>query len=95
MKTNEIGRTKTQVFQNQRGTTVRYWATDVVVFDENEIVLNTGGWFTNTTKRRQNQASVEFGLGYTVYAKDFKWYVDYKGKTYAFDANGSVVLKRG
>lgn len=32
-----------------------------------------------------NQASNQFGLGYSVYQKKGEWFVDYKGTTHKFD----------
>jgi hypothetical protein len=57
---------------------VRYHSTDVVVWDQNtgEVTLNSGGWMTNTTKTRMNQAANEYKLGYQVYSKDYEWFVD-------------------
>lgn len=56
-------------------TNVKYHATDVVSVGPNDIELNTGGWQTNTTKTRMNQAAHEMGLGYGVYQRDHRWYV--------------------
>lgn len=67
--------------------TVVYHSTPVVERTETEIVLDTGGWFTQTTKTRMNQASSQFGLRYQVYQKNFQWFVDYQGKTYTFEGN--------
>jgi hypothetical protein len=58
---------------------VTYHSTDVVVFSKEEIVLDTGGWFTVTTKARMNQASNEFGLGYQVYQEKGYWYIWFPG----------------
>ena len=63
---------------------VRYHQTDVVKFNHEKIILNSGGWNTFTTKTRMNQASNQFGLGYYVYQRDFDWYVDYNGRTLEF-----------
>ena len=56
-------------------TAVRYHDTDVVVFDKDSVVLDSGGWRTYTTKARMVQACNQFGLGFTVYQKDFEWFV--------------------
>ena len=56
-------------------TIVRYHDTDVVTFDDRWITLDHGGYITPTTKRRMNEASAEFGLGFSVYQKNFKWIV--------------------
>ena len=81
---HQIGRTATNINTFNGLTVVRYHATDVVKFSEDCIILNSGGWHTNTTKTRMNQTSNQFELGYNVYQKDFAWFVDYRGKTYDF-----------
>ena len=63
---------------------VVYHNTEVVKVTKKSIILNTGGWFTSTTKTRMNQASNQFSLGYYVYQKDFNWFVDYKNITIPF-----------
>jgi len=65
-------------------TKVMYHSTDVVSFNDSKIILNTGGWRSNTTKTRMNQTSNQFGLGYMVYQSGFQWFVEYKGDTISF-----------
>ena len=91
---NTIGRYKTRIFVDTAGLmTVKYRDTAVVKFDHEMIILNAGGWYTYTTKMRMNQASNQFKLGYRVYQKDVKWYVEYKGKIIRFD-DDTVALTR-
>ena len=59
---------------------VTYHQTDVVTFDAKEIILDTGGWWTATTKARMNQASNQFNLGFIVYQVKGVWYVDHGGR---------------
>lgn len=48
-----------------------------ILYANNKIIhLTSNGGRTVTTKRRLNQASRELGLGFTVYQKNFVWYVD-------------------
>ena len=55
---------------------VTYHSTPVVkVINDRYVVLNSGGYRTNTTKRRMNQASLQYLLGFEVYQVDFQWYV--------------------
>ena len=63
---------------------VTYHYTDVVCWNNKKIVLNSNGYRTATTKRRMNQASEQFGLGYRVFQKDYEWYVEHRGKVYDF-----------
>jgi hypothetical protein len=74
-QTQTIGRTATKVEHRGLETFVRYHNTDVVQFDSLYITLDTGGWETATTKLRMNQASNQFNLGFSVYQKDFQWFV--------------------
>ena len=75
----------TKITRHDGKITVRYHSTDVVVFDEKAITLNSGGWLTVTTKTRMNQASRQFDLGYHVFQKNSDWFVDYNGKTIPFE----------
>lgn len=74
---------------------VRYHWTDVVVVEPNgDIRLDTNGWRTATTKLRMNQAANQYGLGYTVWQKDFAWFVRWQGKDIEFSEN-TLTLKKG
>ena len=55
---------------------VTYQNTAVVqVLNNRYVTLDNGGWYTATSKRRMNQASMEYNLGYSVYQVDYEWYV--------------------
>lgn len=57
-------KTATSVREDSKGWThVRYHDTDVVSFNADWLIVRTGGWFTNTTKSRINEASDVFALG--------------------------------
>ena len=87
---------KTAVFTDDDGyTKVIYHTTKVVSFNRDMIVLNSGGWETKTTKDRMNEASHEYGLNYSVYQKDFTWYVIYNKKCYPFEDNMQLIEKLG
>jgi hypothetical protein len=83
----------TNIQTTNGNTVIRYHATDVVSFNAKEIVLNSGGWRTATTKTRMNQAAGQFDLGYSVFQKDFDWFVDYRGLVVGFEDN--MRLQRG
>lgn len=69
-------------FTNSR---VTYRNTDIVTHTPKTVTLRSGGYETVTTKRKMNQASIQFDLGYGVFQKDFKWFVDLpNGKTVDF-----------
>ena len=88
-QTQRVSGVKTAIHHNTGKDNDRiqvwYHSTCVVEFNSHLIKLCTGGWKTVTTKRRMNQASNQFGLGYGVYQKKGDWFVDYKGKTVPFD----------
>ena len=65
-------------------TQVIFYQTPVVTFDDQAITLNTGGWWTRSTKVRMNQASQEFGLGYRVFQKKGEWFVEYQDDVQPF-----------
>tara|TARA_R100001530_G_C4220523_1_gene129808 strand:- start:43 stop:426 length:384 start_codon:yes stop_codon:yes gene_type:complete len=79
-----IGSHKTTVATDDGFTRVTYHQTAVVKFNHNEIILNSGGWETVTTKSRMNQTSNQFDLGFRVYQKDYEWFVECCGKIYDF-----------
>lgn len=78
----------TAIYTDQEYTKVIYHDTPVVSFNRDKIILDTAYWWSNTTKKRMNQVSEMFNLGYYVYQKDNQWYVDYRDVTYQFDMNG-------
>ena len=82
-----IGTHKTSVVNDNNTLIVAYHNTPVVKVTNTEIILNTGGWYSATTKRRMNQASNSYGLGFAVYQVNFSWYVDYNGDTIPFEDN--------
>ena len=77
-QTQKIGSHKTSIFTDSEGfTNVVYHSTPVVRFSEvkDKIIVNSGGYLTNTTKTRINQASNQFRLGFTVFQKNFDWFI--------------------
>tara|TARA_R110002020_G_scaffold268289_1_gene483496 strand:- start:454 stop:720 length:267 start_codon:yes stop_codon:yes gene_type:complete len=82
-----IGNHKTSVVNDNNVLIVAYHNTPVVKVTNTEIILNTGGWYSATTKRRMNQASLSYGLGFAVYQVNHSWYVDYKGDTIPYEDN--------
>ena len=71
----KIGKVHTTVSEHDGVTSVTYHETIVVEFTDDMVWLDTGGWYTATTKTRMNQASNQFGLGFHVYQSKGKWYV--------------------
>jgi hypothetical protein len=92
-QTQTIGTHKTAVYSDGEYQVVKYHYTPVVKFNRHEIVLDTGGWATVTTKLRMNQASNQYDLGYQVYQKNYDWFVDYKGETIKFKGEGIILTR--
>lgn len=84
-KLNEIGSHKTSISVTPKLTSVIYHQTAVVTFNATTIRLFTGGWKSNTTKTRMNQTSNQSNLGYYVYQKNHKRFVNYNGAVIPFD----------
>jgi hypothetical protein len=82
---NRIGSHKTSIYTDGEGfTNIIYHNTAVVRYNEEKIILDSGGYYTNTTKTRMNQAANQFRLGFEVYQKNFDWFVKFAGKILPF-----------
>ena len=85
----------TGIFEDaDRYTCVKYHKTTVVRFNPFEIILDSGGWMTVTTKRRMNQASREFNLGYNVFAVRGEWYIVFKDQTRIEFLDGVTLVRK-
>lgn len=93
MQTREVRGIATSIGEENGYNYVKYHTTKVVQFNHNEIILDTGGYLTYTTKLRMNQAASQFDLGFQVYQKNFDWFVDYDGETIEFTDN-TIAIKR-
>lgn len=92
-QTTQVGSHKTSIFTDNEGLTkVVYHSTAVVSFNDKKIILNSGGWETNTTKLRMNQTSYQFYLGFSVYQKNNNWFVTFENETIPF--KDGLELKR-
>ena len=77
MAYNKLSTYKTAWTEDGHGVgSVIYTNTAIVSWDNDTITLRSGGWETVTTKRKMNQSSHQFGLGFGVYQRDYVWYVD-------------------
>ena len=85
-RSDQLSSYKTTIAGDGEGNTlITYQSTVIVKFSCDTVTLNSGGWDTVTTKRKMNQASRQFNLGYSVYQRDFKWFVTLpSGKTVTF-----------
>ena len=86
-----IGTHKTTISTDDNITSIKYHNTDVVKFGPNWIVLNSGGYRSATTKRKMNQTSQVYDLGYKVYQKDYDWFVNYKGNIIEYNNNRLII----
>lgn len=91
-QTSRVSGRATSVFEDGGYTCVRYHQTVVIKWNEKEIVLDSGGWRTVTTKTRINQASNQYSLGVGVYQRDGEWRVTFKGDNLAF-SDGMVLTR--
>lgn len=90
---DRVGTVATSVFHADGYQWCVYHSTPVVKWNDKEIILDTGGWRTATTKNRMNQVSQQFGLDYRVYQKDFCWFVSYEGVDFLFPNNTFRLLR--
>jgi len=85
---NRMGNTRIE-FPATNKAIVSLYFTPIVTFNPldptDTITLNTKGYFTITTKRRMNQVSDIYGLGFHVTQRKWDWYVSYKEKEYKFE----------
>jgi len=64
--------------------------------DKKELSLFDGGWQSNTTKSRLNALCYEFATGFSVFQKNFNWFVgDFKNKTVKDFTDGITVNYNG
>lgn len=89
-----VGKHATVIGADQTHRFVQYHATQVVRWNEDEIILNTGGWETVTTKVRMNQVSRLFDLKFQVYQQKGQWYAFYKEKDFPFEGNKVTLTRR-
>ena len=76
MAYNKLSTYKTAWAEDGFGVgSVIYTNTAIVSWDNDAITLRSGGWESVTTKRKMNQASHQFGLGYSVYQRNYTWFV--------------------
>lgn len=79
----------TKVIKTECGIGIQYHSTVVVEYLDSEgIVLNTGGYETNTTKARMNQY-----LPYNISIKqsNFNWFIKVDDKTIPFEGRKYII----
>ena len=90
---NQVRGRATAIYTEGDTTKVIYHGTPVVSFNQDKISLDTGGWFTMTTKLRMNQAAHQFNLGYAVIQKKGLWFIHFKGEIIPYE-NSLMTLTR-
>lgn len=78
---------KTDIICTNGMIAITYHNTLIVdVAKDGTITLNSDGYQTVTTKRKMNQAANQFGLGFSVFQKNYEWFVTLPtGETVDFD----------
>ena len=69
---------------------VTYVTTMIVEATADTITLRNGGWQTVTTKRKLNQASQQFALGYGVHQVKGEWFLDRRNPAYHLEGIDGV-----
>ena len=91
---NQVGSHKTSVLVKNNALSVVYHSTEVVkVIDNRYVILDNGGYYTNTSKRRMNQASMQYNLGFNVYQCNYIWYVGIKDNILEYKNNMIIDTK--
>lgn len=68
---------------------IRLHNTDIITLNTlDQIILDSGGWLTVTTKDRMNRFNE--GMGYCVFSEQGIWYVSFNAKDYYFE-NGMIL----
>ena len=89
-----LSKANTRVTVDNGRTSVQLHKTTILVFNEKTITLNTGGWYTTTTRNRMNQASNQFNLGYYANFAGGEFSVMYNGQKYKSDHSGIITFSR-
>ena len=64
-------------------------------YEDKELTLFDGGWQSNTTKSRLNALLFEFATGFSVFQKNWDWYVSDFQKTVIDFTNGMTIDYNG
>ena len=93
MAYNQLSTYKTTWAETGESGVVTYTNTNIVSWTKGKIILRSGGWESVTTKRKMNQASIQFGLGVSVYQRKGVWYVDTPFKTGVLFKDGMTIKR--
>lgn len=70
---------------NENSTTIKLHQTNIVTFNDDQIILDNGDHKSKTTKIRMNQASERYDLGFRVFQTGKRWFVNFNGKDHAWE----------
>ena len=82
----------TKIFTKENYIIVKLYNTEIVKFNSREIILDSGGYKTVTTKARMNQVSRENGFDISVGQVDRNWYVFKRQEVIEF--HDGIVINR-
>ena len=76
-------------------STIVLHRTAIAVYDHKNqaLKLNTGGWYSVTTKSRLNAILQGLIAGASVFQRDFNWYLNYNNQTHDF--MDGMILSQG
>ena len=76
-------------------STIVLHRTAIAVYDHKNqaLKLNTGGWYSVTTKSRLNAILDQLITGARVFQKDFNWFLSYNNQTHDF--MDGMILSQG
>ncbi len=74
----------TKVYLDENYIIVKLYSTEIVKLNSREVILNSGGWSTNTTKNRINQSLTENGINMSVYQDNRQWFIRYNNEDIEF-----------
>jgi hypothetical protein len=72
----KITKNNTKIETKNDRVIVKLHKTNIVAFNRDVICLNTGGYNTVTTRKRMNEVSKAYDLGYKVFQQEGKLYVN-------------------
>ena len=88
----------TTVLTEDNISTVMLHGNHIATYNHNtkELELFDGGWQSNTTKSRLNALCYEFATGFSVFQKNWNWFVsDFQNKTVKDFVDGITVNYNG
>ena len=88
-----FNRPNTEVYIERGLTKVKLYQTVIVSWDSEKIHINSGRHNTVTTRRRMNEASKHYALGFRVSSKKGQLVVTYKEVTHT-DEDNFITLVR-